>query len=407
MASLSPEIAMSASLLPFGVMLVVVAAGLLLPIFVLRAGRQVPRAERASAVLRDKLAQVALDRENGLIGREEAIGAEAEISRDLIAAAREIEVGQNATLSDGGGRAGIALVAVLAFGTAIGVYQLKGSIDLPDQPLAARAVQATAAAPSLLSEHDGSVISEAIISLERRLEQDPNNFDQLRLLARSYSAVSAHAQAAETFARLVELAPMDAELRGDYAETLVRAQEGFVGPLAVENFEVVLAHAPGDPRAIYYLALRDAQNGDSLKAAQGWASILRNAPADAPYRPAIREILDAIVKDASLDTALIDIPDRPESAAVVLPGPSAEDVAAAAELPEDEQLQMIRGMVARLESRLEVEPGDIEGWLRLARSRMVLGEPEAGVLALERALAQNPGDPNLQAALIDLREIGN
>jgi cytochrome c-type biogenesis protein CcmH len=86
-----------------------------------------------------------------------------------------------------------------------------------------------------------------------------------------------------------------------------------------------------------------------------------------------------------------------------MPGPSAADVAAAAALPGDQQIEMIKGMVARLETRLEEEPGDIDGWLRLARSRAVLGEPEAGIAALERALAANPGDPNLQSALGDLR----
>ena len=75
-----------------------------------------------------------------------------------------------------------------------------------------------------------------------------------------------------------------------------------------------------------------------------------------------------------------------------------------AALPEDQQLEMIRGMVDRLEARLGEEPGDIEGWLRLASSRVVLGEPEQAVAALERALTENPGDADLQSALIDLRD---
>jgi cytochrome c-type biogenesis protein CcmH len=202
-------------------------------------------------------------------------------------------------------------------------------------------------------------------------------------------------------AALIALEPDATEFQGDYAEALVRAEGGFVGPDAVTGFETLLAQIPDDPRALYYLALRDAQNGDSLKAAQGWARILQTAPADAPYTAAIREILDAVIEDANLDRAALDIPAEP--APTALRGPSAEDVAAAAAMPGDQQMQMIRGMVAQLEARLEEEPGDIEGWLRLARSRKVLGEPEAGVAALERALATNPGDPNLQSALVDLR----
>jgi cytochrome c-type biogenesis protein CcmH len=392
---------MSASLLPFGIMLGLTAAGLLLPVLLGRYGPAPSRAQSASAVLRDKLAQVARDREAGLIGAEEAIGAEAEISRGLIAASREDEAESAGGLPRSGGRAGIALAATLALGGSIGIYQLTGSYDTPGQPFAAREKGPGDTTPTLLSEHDGSVMNEAIISLRARLEQNPGNADQWLLLARSYAAVGADAEAAAAYAQLIELAPGATGFQGDYAESLVRAEDGFVGPRAVAGFETVLAHIPDDPRALYYLALRDAQNGDALKAAQGWARILRTAPADAPFRPAIQKILDTTVENANLDRAALDIP--AEAAPATPPGPSAGDVAAMAALPEDQQLEVIRGMVARLEARLAQEPGDIEGWLRLARSRMVLGEPEAGIAALESGLAENPEDPNLQSALINMR----
>ena len=184
---------MSALLLPFGIMLCLTAAGLLVPMMLGRSAPAASRAESASAVLRDKLAQVARDRDSGLIGDDEAVGAEAEISRALIAASREAEAEIAAGPSQGGGWTGVALAATLAFGVAIGVYQLTGSFDLPDQPLAGRDLGPVEAAPNLASEHDGSVVNEAIISLKNRLEQDPGNIDQWLLLARSYAAVGAHA----------------------------------------------------------------------------------------------------------------------------------------------------------------------------------------------------------------------
>jgi len=393
---------MSASLLTFAMVLGLTAAGLLLPMLLWRSSRTLSRAESATAVLRDKLSQVARDRNAGLIGADEAIGAEAEISRALIAASRETEAESTGGKPRSGGWVGIALIATLALGGSIGIYQINGSFELPDQPLAARDTAPEGGATTLLSEHDGSVVNEAILSLRARLENDPDNADHWRLLARSYAAVGAHPQAAAAYARLVELAPEAIELRGDYAEALIRAEDGFVGPQAVASFEIVLAHLPDDARALYYLALRDAQSGDELKAAQGWVRILRTAPADAPYIPAIHEILDTVIAEAGLDRAALDIPARPEPG--VQPGPSAADVAAVAALPEDQQLEMIHGMVARLEARLAEEPGDIEGWLRLARSRAVLGEPEQAVAALERGLAENPGDANLQSELINMRD---
>ena len=125
----------------------------------------------------------------------------------MIASAREAEAENAGGPSRSGGLTGVALVATLALGGSIWIYQFIGSFNLPDQPLAAREIAPEEVAPTLLSEHDGSVMSEAIISLRNRLEQDPGNAEQWRLLARSYSAVGAHAEAAAAYARLIELEP--------------------------------------------------------------------------------------------------------------------------------------------------------------------------------------------------------
>jgi cytochrome c-type biogenesis protein CcmH len=64
---------------------------------------------------------------------------------------------------------------------------------------------------------------------------------------------------------------------------------------------------------------------------------------------------------------------------------------------------MIQGMVERLSERLHGAGGsDVEGWLRLVRSYMVLGQTDkarAAVADARRALA---GDPNKLRRLDDL-----
>ena len=46
----------------------------------------------------------------------------------------------------------------------------------------------------------------------------------------------------------------------------------------------------------------------------------------------------------------------------------------------------IRSMVDRLADRLESSPRDVDGWIRLMRSRVVLGEREAAATAFRKAL---------------------
>ena len=54
---------------------------------------------------------------------------------------------------------------------------------------------------------------------------------------------------------------------------------------------------------------------------------------------------------------------------------------------------MIRGMVARLVDRLKENGNDVEGWQRLLRAYMVLGERDkahAAAADAKRALARDP-----------------
>ena len=53
----------------------------------------------------------------------------------------------------------------------------------------------------------------------------------------------------------------------------------------------------------------------------------------------------------------------------------------------DPQGPMVRGMVERLAARLETAPDDADGWMRLIRSRVVLGQTDQARDALRRALA--------------------
>ena len=58
----------------------------------------------------------------------------------------------------------------------------------------------------------------------------------------------------------------------------------------------------------------------------------------------------------------------------------------------DEQAAMIEGMVEGLAVRLEQDPNDIEGWLRLIRARVVMGDADQARLDLESALAHFAAD---------------
>ena len=71
---------------------------------------------------------------------------------------------------------------------------------------------------------------------------------------------------------------------------------------------------------------------------------------------------------------------------------------------------MVRGMVARLAERLKQDGTDVEGWLRLLRAYMVLGDKEqarAAAADARRALASDPDKLRSASTKLDQRVWGS
>jgi cytochrome c-type biogenesis protein CcmH len=109
-----------------------------------------------------------------------------------------------------------------------------------------------------------------------------------------------------------------------------------------------------------------------------------------------------MVRQRIADTAkAAGLPALSSPAAPASPGPSADDVAAAAQLSPEQRDQMVRGMVERLATRLKEAPDDLQGWLRLGRAYEVLKEPEKAADAYAQAAKLKPEDPAILAREVD------
>ena len=118
----------------------------------------------------------------------------------------------------------------------------------------------------------------------------------------------------------------------------------------------------GNVRAVAPKQLSD-QAEDQLQALLR-AGLLAEAPPDAPWRAAVEQALAR--EDAAATTSV--------------------DAAASDPAPQAGQAAMIEGMVDGLAERLKSEPDDVEGWLRLIRSYVVLGRPDEAAAAARDAL---------------------
>ncbi len=137
---------------------------------------------------------------------------------------------------------------------------------------------------------------------------------------------------------------------------------------------------------------------------QGWVQLVRSYRVLGQFDKAQAATADARAALASDPDKLRQLaegsegaapaaPAAPVAPAAGAPGPSAADVAAAGQLQPDAQNQMIRGMVARLADKLKQDGSDLDGWQRLLRAYMVLGERDkahATAADARRALASDP-----------------
>lgn len=339
-----------------------VLAAALLPL--LRGGGSAPaRAAFDRAVYRDQLAELDRDLARGVIGPGEADSARLEIQRRLLAHAES----EDAPIRTGRAPAFAALLALLLAGGALGFYLSAGQPGLPGLPLASRA-----------ADPEEAQLREALASLERRVAAEPRNGGAWLLLARTRAALGQWAQAAEAYRRAFALVPATAENRGAALETEVLAAGGTVSPTVAEGFRAVLAEEPDNPVARFYLAVAEAQAGNHADAINAFQEIAAELPEGNPIRTeAARRV------EESARAAGIPVPPLPPPAA------PPDDAARAA---------MIRGMVDGLAARLQKEPGDADGWARLGRAYVVLGEREKAVDAYARAGALRPADMDIALA---------
>ena len=219
------------------------------------------------------------------------------------------------------------------------------------------------------------------------------------MLAPVYMRVGRYEDAVKARRNALRILGANAEREADYGEALMSAANGIITADARASFDRALKQDASHVRAKFYLGIAAEQDGQRDAAAGIFREILARAPAGAPYVAFVRTALarvagpDAAATAGPAPGAPAPSAAGPSEAGPSVPGPSAEDMAAAAQMSEGDRGEMIRGMVARLAERLKSDGSDPDGWLRLLRAYMVLGDRDKARAAAgdaRRALTNEP-----------------
>jgi cytochrome c-type biogenesis protein CcmH len=364
-----------------GVLLLVALVVLLKPLMRV-SGESGDEGKSIVAVFRRQLADIESETVQGRLATNEAAEARAEVTRRMLATADQQAQGQQLAAGRSremswriGAMVGIAAVVPAA---GLAVYSVVGS------PAAIDPASAVAANAGAAGQHDRAELSAAADQLKARLDREPGHVEGWVLLGRTFASLERFADARDAYTHAIALAPDQPSLHAELGEVLV----GVAGGRVTREADSEFGKAGSDPRARFYEAEAALQRGDREGARSAFRALLADAPVEAPWRKVVQQRL-AEIAPGEAPTGAPGAPASQSPAASPLAGPTAQDAAAAQAMSPEERQAMIRSMVDRLAARLQQNPNDKEGWIRLAHAYDVLGETEKAAAARAHA-AQLP-----------------
>lgn len=413
--------------------MIAIAAVLVSAPFIRRLERSRLQSAAELTVYRDQLKEIENETAQGLIDNAQAESASIEIKRRILAADRSEKPLSDAALSRGERKFAVtAVTAIVVFGS-VALYAMVGNPDLPAatrqaavepsilqpsvtasalKPASAQPQPAALAAPQAsqaIAQPQTALppVEEMIQRLLTRLQRNPQDPEGWRLLGWSYSGIERFADAADAYSKAVELRPAFAGYRSARAEALVRSADGRVTPEAKKDLEEALKLDPKDSRARFFIGLAKEQGGDKAAALADWNVLLAEADPNEPWLSDLKQRVTDLRRDLGNDstpppatpevtgTGLLDAlktadSGKPQAADPAARDPGPEDIRRAEKMAPDDRTAMIRGMVDGLATRLDQSPHDADGWIKLMRSRIVLGEADEAKKSLQRALTVFP-----------------
>ena len=343
--------------------------------------------EEDRSVYIQQLKEIDSDLARGLLDEQSAAQARLEISRRILKNDRRMTdaAGNDSTKSNNSDKkyllsasARWVIVLVLLFVPTVswGLYAALGTPDLPSQPLAERKGNTI---------QDKSAV-ELIAQAEAHLANAPDDGRGWAILAPIYTRLGRVDDAINAYRKSLDLLGKDVDRLIGLGEALTVKANGQVTAEALALFEEAGTVAPADVRPPLMKARALLQAGKRDDAIDVLQIILNTSPEDALWRADIEQTIANLKAGKGPATS----PAQENRPAAQPRGPSAEDVEAAASLDEQGRKDMIRSMVDGLAERLRDNPADVDGWERLLRAYIVLGEQDNVKEALRNAAKALP-----------------
>lgn len=259
-------------------------------------------------VLRDQLRELDADRAAGTIDDAGYDSSRQELERRV---AEDVQPGVHTVASTGNRWPAIALGLLLP-ALAVALYFVLGN------PAGLDPLQVTAdtAAQNVTPEQITSMVDK----LARRLQDKPDDIEGWTMLARSYNALGRFGDAADAYAHLVKLAPPDAELLADYADSLAMSLNKSLQGAPEKLVARALQLDPKNVKALLLAGGASYERREYVAAVAQWKKVLALVPPDSETARSVASSIEEAQKVAGMPntspaTALADVSNGAESAA--------------------------------------------------------------------------------------------
>ena len=270
-----------------GLMLLLALAFALVPLLRARKEPELSRREANLAVLRTQREELERDVASGTL----PAGARDEALEELVTRAGEDLAASEEAASRAGNRPwkSIAALAAVLPACAIGLYFAIGNpaaIDVARQD----------PAPAEVTDKQ---IEAMVASLGEKVKARPDDFQGWALYARSLNAMGRFKEASEAYAHVATLAPGDAGILADWADSLAMAQGKNLSGKPYELARRALAIDPANSKALALSGTAALNEGDFATALKYWQALAAVVPPGSEQAQQVESVIAEVRERAA------------------------------------------------------------------------------------------------------------
>jgi len=238
-------------------------------------------------VYRDQLTELDTDLQNDILSQEQYNKSKQELQQRML---QDVPEREDRAIKKTKKLYNIAMSTIITLTlplAAVSLYLMLGDTrGLLPQAQLANATQMQRADGGSPSGHDN--FTSVVDNLIARLSENPEDIEGWVMLGRTYAIMGRYDDASNTYEKLSELVPDNAQILSDYADVLAMKNQGSLVGKPAELINAALRADPEYPKALALAGTIEFEQARFAKAAEHWEKLLAVIPADSELAQSVR-----------------------------------------------------------------------------------------------------------------------